>query len=83
MLAAAESTFTLGPGSIAAIVGVVLTIVGSIVKVAFDTGAIRGMLQTRLEAVEKKADRTETTLSDHAGRLAKIEVVLPKLQGCR
>lgn len=83
MLAAIETNLTIGPGTIAAIAGVAVTIVFSMVKVAFDTGAIRGMLQTRLEAVEKKADQTDRTVQSHAGKLSAIEARLPPLlQGC-
>jgi len=85
MLATVESALTLSPGTIAAIVfgvaGVLLTVVGSLVKVAFDVGKIRGMLQTRLETVEQKAATTEREVKKHAGRLSAIEAILP-LHGC-
>lgn len=75
MLAAIETNLTIGPGSLAAIAGVVLTIVFSMVKVAFDVGAIRGMLQTRLEVVERKADETERRVDAHAEKLSALEAV--------
>ena len=81
MILIAETTLTLGAGTLVALLSAAVGMLGTAIKVAVDVGAIRGALETRLTAVEKKADQTEARTALHAADLAALKTRFNS-QGC-
>ena len=61
---------------IVAIVAGAVGFTGWLIKVSMDLGRIRGILETRLQGVEKRVQEQEGTVDNLRDRIIKVEVAV-------